>query len=244
MNQGDHNMNKNLATIAVIKTQILEFANESNVNGDVKLPSEYALCDMFNVSRSTIREALAQLIQEGIVYRIRGKGAYIRFELTTLRHDLANLFSVTNELKSRGLIPTTKLKYRAVRQANEHVAAHLNIKEGDDYVEIERIRYADGKVAVFNRHHFNVNTIEDATDDDLCGSLFDYWTNSGINISYAKTEIRASVLTKRDIPDLCCELAPFIKLTETYYNDIGDVLCYTIDYYSDEIFSFDLIRRR
>ncbi len=184
------------------------------------------------------------MIQEGIVYRVRGKGAYIRRKLTSLRHDFTKLTSVTQELKSRGFTPSAKLLHRTVRQADKKIAAKLNIAEGDDYIAVERIRFADRKVAVLNKQNFRMSSIEKATVEDLSGSLFDYWATIGITISYAKTSIRASVLTQREVPELDSEVVPFIFVEEIYYNDIGEVFCYVTDYYSNEIFSFDLIRTR
>ncbi|SHF44298.1 GntR family transcriptional regulator [Vibrio gazogenes] len=227
-----------------VKDAILKMGELSESCGDMKLPSELSLCSMLEVSRSTIREVLAQLIQEGVVYRVRGKGAYLRRGLTSLNLDLTKLFSVSDAIKSCGLSPKTILKYKHVKTASQLVASKLNIDEGDKYVEIKRLRYANDKIAVFNIHHFRLHAIEHASDDALCGSLFDYLEETGKSISYAKTKIKSVVLTQRDIPEMDVALEPFILLEETYYSDSGEVFCYTEDYYSDEIFSFDIIRRR
>ncbi|WP_432456185.1 GntR family transcriptional regulator [Agarivorans sp. QJM3NY_29] len=227
-----------------IKSKILAIAANSKLSGDIKIPSELTLCEQFDVSRSTLREALAQLIQEGVVYRVRGKGAYLRSGLTTLNLDISKLFSVTDAIKCCDAMPSTDLRYTKVKSADQHIANKLNINVGENYLEIERVRYADGKVAVFNRHSFKMDALSGASTEDLCGSLFDFLEKSGNTISYAKTKIRSTVLTRRDIENLESEIASFILLEEIYHSDQGEVFCYTNDYYADDTFSFDIIRRR
>lgn len=55
---------------------LLAYIDENKFSGNQKLPSENALCHRLNVSRETVRVAMDQLVQEGLIYRIKGSGTY------------------------------------------------------------------------------------------------------------------------------------------------------------------------
>lgn len=55
---------------------LLAYIDENKFSGNQKLPSENALCRRLNVSRETVRVAMEQLVQEGLIYRIKGSGTY------------------------------------------------------------------------------------------------------------------------------------------------------------------------
>ena len=55
---------------------LLAYIDENKFSGNQKLPSENALCRRLNVSRETVRVAMDQLVQEGLIYRVKGSGTY------------------------------------------------------------------------------------------------------------------------------------------------------------------------
>jgi len=55
---------------------LLAYIDENKFCGNQKLPSENALCRRLNVSRETVRVAMDQLVQEGLIYRVKGSGTY------------------------------------------------------------------------------------------------------------------------------------------------------------------------
>ena len=57
----------------ILKSKIL--SNE--LKGNERLPSEAELCDEYNVSRATVRQALSELIKDGLIYRDRGRGTFV-----------------------------------------------------------------------------------------------------------------------------------------------------------------------
>ena len=55
---------------------LLAYIDENKFSGNQKLPSENALCRRLNVSRETVRVAMDQLVQEELIYRVKGSGTY------------------------------------------------------------------------------------------------------------------------------------------------------------------------
>ena len=111
---------------------------------DAMLPSEAVLCAQFGVSRTVVREALADLVAERLIYKIKGKGALVAargveedFVGTTIS------FSMEMSLKGRNV--TTRILGQEVAAAAQPEARHLRIPVGDPVVRITRLRAVDGQ---------------------------------------------------------------------------------------------------
>ena len=64
---------------------ILAYIDENKFSGNLKLPSENALCRRLDVSRETVRCAMQQLVQEELIYKVRGSGTYFNKEIALSR---------------------------------------------------------------------------------------------------------------------------------------------------------------
>jgi GntR family transcriptional regulator len=107
-----------------------------------ELPSEAQLCDEFGVSRMTARHAIDRLAQEGLVFRMRGRGTFVSEPPT---HRRANsLLSFSNEMRRQGRTPSSRLLGRALRAPTREEAARLQLKDGEKVLWLRRIRLADG----------------------------------------------------------------------------------------------------
>ncbi len=78
---------------------LVAYIDENRFSGNQKLPSENALCRRLNMSRATIRSAIDLLVQEGIVYKVKGSGTYFHKEKVLLRD-----MSSKNALLKIGLV--------------------------------------------------------------------------------------------------------------------------------------------
>src|SRR2546427_6408870 len=107
-----------------------------------ELPSDAQLCEEFDVSRMTARHAMNRLAQEGLVFRVRGRGTFVGEAPT---HRRANsLLSFSNEMRRQGRIPTSRVLGRALRVPTREEAMRLQLKDGEKLLWLKRIRLADG----------------------------------------------------------------------------------------------------
>ena len=90
------------------KEKILAHIKENDLRVDEALPTEARLMKMLGVSRYTVREALALLEQERILYRVQGKGTFLKRRPLQIEQGLEKLESVTEIIKSCGLVPSTR----------------------------------------------------------------------------------------------------------------------------------------
>lgn len=106
------------------------------------IPSESELNQMFNVSRMTIRSACSQLVQEGLLYRVPGKGTFVAdAKITT--ESLAYM-GFREQLERMGYEISTEVLSVEKIAANHHTAKKLQIPEGTPIVEIQRLRFLKG----------------------------------------------------------------------------------------------------
>lgn len=107
-----------------------------------KLPTEQELSKEYKISRATVRQALAALVSEGLLYRKQGKGTFVTEKATQTRS--VKLTGFTEDLFSEGHQADVKiLDIRAV-PAPERVATLLRIPAGEEVVRFKRLRSVDG----------------------------------------------------------------------------------------------------
>ena len=126
----------------------IKFYIQSN---DIKpgeiIPSERELCEVFDVSRMTVRQAVDLLSREGIVSRRKGKGTFVC--APKLKQPLTSLTSFTMDMRGRGLSPTSDVISCAEIKTPDHVAERLNIKKGEPVIQLIRIRLANGRAHAY-----------------------------------------------------------------------------------------------
>jgi GntR family transcriptional regulator len=110
--------------------------------GDM-LPPESKLCEIYSVSRTTIRQAMDQLAEENLISRHRGRGSYIASP--KLQRNINHLYSFSEDMRSMGLTPTSRVVESAVVPAAGSIAEIMNIPVNSDVFKLVRIRYASNE---------------------------------------------------------------------------------------------------
>lgn len=108
---------------------------------DDPLPSDAMLCREFGVSRMTARNAVSRLAQEGIVYRVPGRGTFVATR--PVHRQAGFLLSFTEEMRRRGKRPASRVLARSVRPARPAEASRLAVAEGAPVLSLRRVRLAD-----------------------------------------------------------------------------------------------------
>lgn len=107
-----------------------------------RLPSEDELCRAFGVSRITVRAALAQLVQDNLLRRQRGRGTFVA--TPPVEHQLIRLTDFVEDMAAAGLRATSRVLLLHDEPASEEVAAQLGLPVGTSVVRLDRQRFADG----------------------------------------------------------------------------------------------------
>ncbi len=107
-----------------------------------KLPTEQELSKEYKISRATVRQALAALVSEGLLYRKQGKGTFVTEKATQTRS--VKLTGFTEDLFSEGHQAEVKILDIRQVQAPERVTTVLRIPAGEEVVRFKRLRSVDG----------------------------------------------------------------------------------------------------
>ena len=127
----------------ILKQKISKMIDEEEFGANELIPSERELMAKYDVSRITVRKALDDLVNEGYLYRIQGKGTFVRGD--EFDQDLFQLTSCTEEIKKMGMTPTKKIIDSGIVQADKMRQRLLHIKENDNLFFLTRVYYADGQ---------------------------------------------------------------------------------------------------
>ena len=95
----------NMTKYEVIKNEIKEQIEDNILKPNQVIASENEMCRHYDVSRVTVRKAIDELCAEGILYRIKGKGCFVR-ELKDQKR--SHIYSFTEAVKNEGKTPSKK----------------------------------------------------------------------------------------------------------------------------------------
>src|SRR6516164_7407538 len=115
---------------------------------ETQLPPEDGLVERFKVSRTTVRKAIQNLVERGLVEVRRGKGTFVIHPKVT--QELTELTGFVEDMQAMGRTPTARLLDKRIVAATEAVAHHLALPPGALVVRLQRIRLADGVAMSFD----------------------------------------------------------------------------------------------
>lgn len=106
-----------------------------------RVPSEAELGTQFNISRTTVRQALGELVNQGVLNRAQGKGTFVA--QPRIRQGLTRLTSFTEDMQARRMRSSSQVLRLECTVPPAWVAAALGVREGGSTVVLKRLRLAD-----------------------------------------------------------------------------------------------------
>ena len=119
-----------------------------------RIPPEHELEALYNVSRVTVRRALAELTAEGMLERKQGKGTFV--STPRISQDLKSIHSFHDACKQNGFQGGTIVVHVKERDAEASDLEELELQKGARILETLRVRTADGVPVVLERNHFSM----------------------------------------------------------------------------------------
>lgn len=165
-----------------IEKFILKGVTKGNYKPDEKVPSENQLAESFSVSRMTARKALDTLVTKGYLYKIKGKGTYVKDRENRDIIYLDEMIGFTKRVRRTGKVPRTDVKAFELIKPSEDIAARLGITTKDDVYYIERIRNIDNEPVILEVTYMPAYISPDLTIDHVQKSKYDYLRAKGHRI--------------------------------------------------------------
>ena len=123
-----------------VKRQLLEMT--AALTPGQPVPSERELAHRYATSRTTVRQALAELVIEGRLVRIQGRGTFVAKPKVA---QLLELASYTEGMRAHGLSPETRILETSYLAADRQLAGLLGVQAGGRVLRVHRLRQADGE---------------------------------------------------------------------------------------------------
>lgn len=130
-----------------LKGILLDAIKDGKYEVDDNIPTEKEISEMYDISRTTVRQAIAELVQEGWLYREKSKGTFVQMPKIN-QSFMKSIGSFNEQMEEIGLTPSTELLNYKVVKANESVVENLKCNESEDVIYIHRKRLADNEPVV------------------------------------------------------------------------------------------------
>lgn len=184
-----------------------------------RIPPEHELEETYQVSRVTVRRALAELTSEGLLERKQGKGTFV--STPRISQDLKSIHSFHDSCKKNGVRAGTRVIHVTEIDADATDIQDLNLREGDRVVETLRVRSADGEPVTLEKNHFST-VYSYLENENLNGSLYNVLRDYGVEPKEATHSISLAFATETQAKLLNIETgSPLIRLKEVVFDQKG-----------------------
>lgn len=129
------------------------------------IPAENQLAEEYGLSRGTVREAMEDLVREGLLHRQRGRGTFV--SAPKLEQGMMDLFSVFASTKQTGHTPGSRILECVIQEPTDTVRGYLRLTEGRLVYKLVRIRTVDGEPMMYDRVYLSADDFPDLQEKDL-----------------------------------------------------------------------------
>ncbi|KAF1019944.1 MAG: putative HTH-type transcriptional regulator YurK [Paracidovorax wautersii] len=178
-------------------TQLREALRERILDGSYtpheRLPSENELCTQFKVSRITVRQALADLQRENLIFKIPGKGTYV--SKPKAFQQLSQLEGFAEAMTRMGYEVRNRVLSHKTVPASPRVAERLKLVAGEPVAQLKRVRHINRAPVSYEVTYLPHDIGERLRQEDLAGrDIFLILENDyGIALGHADLQIDATL---------------------------------------------------
>lgn len=210
------------------------------------LPSERDLAETYGLSRTTVRLAMSELEELGLVTRKHGKGTFVS-SVSRDTTDLMGTYSFTDQMRSLGRVPHTEVIDFEVREASKFVAQNMDLRLGEAVFRMRRLRTADGVPMMLERTYMPVKVFDSLTQRMVeSKSLYEIVEQDfRMKIKTAEEAFGARAARPDEARLLKIdEDAPVLHLVRTTYNSKNVVIEYTRSVARADMFEYKIVHTR
>jgi GntR family transcriptional regulator len=203
-----------------------------------RLENEIALGRRLGLSRPTVRRAIQELVDKGLLVRRRGIGTQVVHGKVTRNVDLTSLYE---DLSRSGQEPRTRVLTHEVRPATEDEAAHLTLAPGDPVLHIVRLRLADDVPLAILDNTLPTAFTDIARDDLEERGLYQLLRERGVTMRVANQRIGAREALPHESELLeIGRNAAVLTMSRTAFDTSGRAVEYGQHCYRPDLYSFEI----
>jgi GntR family transcriptional regulator len=221
-----------------LKQSLLALIEQNGEGG--RLPPERELSERFEVARETLRRSLRELEHEGLLERKQGAGTFVSGQPVLKQPQLK---SFSEEMRERGLLPSSELLSAQWVAAGAKLAQRLKLVPGSSLLELKRLRLANDEPMALETVYLPQSLLPGLQPESLGeGSLYELLAQRfGIQIRSASQQIQATVLSEEeadvlDVPPF----SPALLIERLSLSHIGEIVEYAKSLYRADRYRFEI----
>jgi GntR family transcriptional regulator len=232
-----------VSRIEKVRQGILHDLFTGKLRVGTKLINEEGLATRFNVSRSSVREAVSALVTVGYLERHHGSGTYV-VGLPGPRHALDATLSYTHMIAEAGMAPGMRVLSVETRPASPDEGAALNLSPDEPIRRLERLRTADGRPVVYSVDIVPERFVSSVTNQTFERSLYDVLSSIGeavVSADAVLTPITAGRHLSRQLEVKVG--SPLQQIIEVDYTKGGQAIVFSSEWHVPGVFELRVHRR-
>lgn len=194
-----------------------------------KIPGESELINLFGVSRTVVRQALKEMVYEGLIRREKGKGTFVSEPKISSKSLLQSLDGFYQDMAKKGFEPITKVLEQGILPASPKVAAYLKLDGMSPVIKIVRLRFIEEEAIVLVTSYLPFEPCRNLVNADLSrSSLYVFLEQEcQLVIARGRRRIDAVAATDDEAKLLGIEIgAPLLKIDSISYLEDGTPIEY------------------
>lgn len=191
-----------------------------------QIPTEDQLCELYNVSRVTVRNAILELVRQGYLRRIQGKGTFV------IKKMIPEEYSINIDLKKMVMefgIFSTNILAKTVMMPTDELDSKLDIPENTHIIYINKLCFLDKEPILLQHTYIPYHICPMAIDEDFeKNTIIDVFEKKcNLTITKIDSYIGIANLNERDKKLLYLEENDHVLLLEQFYYSYENKICYT-----------------
>jgi DNA-binding GntR family transcriptional regulator len=218
--------------------QLEQAITDGRLSAGDRLENELDLAERFGLSRPTVRQAIQELVRQGLLVRKRGVGTQVVHGQVKRPVELSSLY---DDLDRSGQHPTTQVLARELVAADARLAGALGIALGVPVLRIERLRSASDQPLAIMRNWLPADLANYTAEQLGRQGLYELLRRSGVHIRIATQRIGARAASLPEARLLHERKgAPLLTMERTAYDDSGRAVEFGSHAYRADTYSFEV----
>ncbi|MBE3593034.1 MAG: GntR family transcriptional regulator [Thermoanaerobacter sp.] len=225
-----------------IKQIIREKILTNELKPDDRIPSEIEMAKLYGVSRMTVRNALNELVMEGYLYRVPGKGTFVA--RPRIERSFALLTGFMEDMRQKGLRPSSKLLSLKQIIPDSVLRKRLKLLPNEKVFEIVRLRYANEEPIVIQASYIPVFFCPGIESENLeISSLYDILeAKYQLVLDHAQQRLEATVADEKKAQLLGIKIgAPLLYIYRLSFLANGTPVEFVESWYRSDRYAFEVM---
>lgn len=165
---------------------IKKAVDEQKLKENDKIPAESEFCKIYDLSRTTVRQALDILEKDGYIYKLRGKGSYV--STPKIYQNRSSFSKFYDDMRSLGKVPVSKIISLKIKVADAYVREKMQLEENEMLCQIKWIRYGNNEPLIYETINLNYKLVDGIEMKELTDKkLYDILSEEyGIKMTHGK----------------------------------------------------------